>query len=92
MDFVISGNLFTLLAMNKKLSLTWITLIGLTVISALFANTSLSYAAFFIIILAVAKFLGIAFQFMELKKAHLFWKITLCLFLSLFAICLLLMV
>jgi hypothetical protein len=78
--------------MNKKLSLTWISLIGLTVISALIANTSPSYAAFLIIALAGAKFLGIAFQFMELKKAHLFWKIVLSLFLSLFAICLLLLV
>ncbi len=92
MDLVVSANLFTLLAMNKKLSLTWISLIGLTVISALIANTSLSYVPFLLISLAGAKFLGIAFQFMELKKAHLFWKIILSLFLFLFATFVLLMV
>jgi heme/copper-type cytochrome/quinol oxidase subunit 4 len=39
-----------------------------------------------IMLFAVVKFLLVAFQFMELKKAHSFWKISLTLTLILFTV------
>lgn len=48
----------------------------LTISTALISgqSDSLKYAAFLIMILSSIKFLLVAFQFMELKKAHGFWK------------------
>ncbi|RKE98164.1 cytochrome C oxidase subunit IV family protein [Ichthyenterobacterium magnum] len=60
--------------MKTTISLTWLILIVLTITSAYISNLQGTYIAFVILILAALKFLGIAFQFMELKKAHVFWK------------------
>ncbi|OUR92318.1 hypothetical protein A9Q87_07495 [Flavobacteriales bacterium 34_180_T64] len=70
--------------MNKTATLTWVILIGLTVASAVFSIVQNSYIVLIILVLAVLKFIGIAFQFMELKKAHVFWKIIVCIFLFIF--------
>jgi len=61
--------------MTKQNIITWILLLVLTVISGLVSNAALTYVIPIIMILAVLKFMGVAFNFMEMKKAHVFWKI-----------------
>jgi len=61
--------------MTKQHIFTWIILLVLTVISGLVSNVALTYVIPIIMILAVLKFMGVAFNFMEMKKANVFWKI-----------------
>lgn len=61
--------------MKNKNILTWILLLLLTLTTAIIAGTG--SAAYLILVVAAIKFLLVAFQFMELKMAHLFWKATL---------------
>jgi len=71
--------------MTKTISYTLLILIILTIITALVSNfIDLKIGVFFILILSVIKFTFVSFQFMELKKAHIFWKITLTIYLLLF--------
>lgn len=76
-------NLFTLLKMERTFNITWLVLIGLTVLSAIFANMDLAYVAILILGLSFLKFIGVAFFFMELKKANAFWRVLLLAFLAL---------
>ncbi len=64
---------------NKIFLQVWVVLILLTITTALISNTALSIksAALLILGIAVVKFYGVSFYFMEVRKAHLFWKITL---------------
>ena len=55
-------------------TLTWVILIVLALVSAFVSNLENVFVVLIILVLASFKFFGIAFQFMELKKAHLFWK------------------
>ena len=89
---IVSNNLFTFLIMNKSAIITWVILLGLTIISALFSSLENKFVAFLIIVLAAIKFLGVAFQFMELKKAHSFWKGCILSFIFIFITVLLIMV
>jgi hypothetical protein len=79
--------------MKKKDIYTLVTLIVFTIITALFATTyhAIKYVTFIILALSIVKFLLVAFQFMELKKAHVFWKIILVTYLSLFLIIVMIM-
>ena len=79
--------------MKKELSITWILLLFLTVASAFIANYYINgnYLVQLILLLAVLKFIGVAFNFMELKKAHAFWKITTIAFIVLFFISILIL-
>ena len=61
--------------MNKSTTITWILLIILTIASALVSNIDGKYIVLLILFFAVLKFIGITFQFMEIKKAHVFWKV-----------------
>ncbi len=64
--------------MEKKDIYTLVALVLLTVSTALFSHfESLKRIAFIILVLSGIKFLLVAFQFMELKKAHVIWKILL---------------
>jgi len=74
--------------MKKELFITWILLLFLTITSAFIANyyTNGDYLVQLILLLAVLKFIGVAFNFMELKKAHAFWKIATIAFIVLFFI------
>lgn len=65
--------------MKKTLNLTFGLLILLTITTALISNSSklAGVATGFIILIFAIKFSLVAFQFMELKKAHTFWKISL---------------
>lgn len=69
--------------MERTFNITWLVLILLTVISAVFANLDIANIAIIILGLFFLKFIGVAFFFMELKKANVFWKVLLVAFLAL---------
>ncbi|CAN1507617.1 Cytochrome C oxidase subunit IV, prokaryotes [Flavobacteriaceae bacterium] len=65
--------------MKKSLLIVYGILLVLTLTTAFIAN-SFSISIFVVSLLmglAVAKFMLVAYQFMELKKANTFWKISL---------------
>ena len=72
--------------MKNTATITWIVLIVLTISSALVSKLENKYVVFIILILAALKFFGIAFQFMEIKNAHVFWKTVIIGFIFLFGI------
>lgn len=61
--------------MKDAILSTFILLLALTLIAAFLAfNVSAEIMATTVVTLALIKFWLVAFQFMELKKAHTFWK------------------
>ncbi len=66
--------------------IVWIVLVGLTVTTALITKINFEYIAALILIVSFFKFVGISFYFMELRKAHVLWKVALLSFLTLFII------
>jgi hypothetical protein len=58
-----------------------------TIIVVLFSNYLVdeNYYREVIIIISILKFLAISFYFMELKKAHVFWKASIFIYLLFFA-------
>lgn len=70
--------------MKKENVYTWLFLIVLTLSSVLFSTHNGHSAVYILLGLAVVKFISVAFQFMELKKAHVFWKTSVYVFLFLF--------
>jgi len=65
--------------MKKEIKLntiTWILLVILICISTIFAESDLKYSFLIIPALAVIKFITVIFQFVEVKKAHLVWKLV----------------
>jgi hypothetical protein len=84
----ISCTLFILLVMKNSLILVFTLLLTITIATSCIAS-SFSVTAFIatlILFLATLKFLLVSFQFMELKKAHSFWKISLILTLGLIVV------
>lgn len=80
--------------MKKDLFLkVWVVLIILTITTALVSNSALStvQAAILILGLSVVKFLGVSFYYMELRKAHVFWKTSVFTFVVLLTTILVLM-
>lgn len=71
--------------MNKSI-ITLTILVGLTILTAVISNIGGSFASISIIGLGALKFLGVTFYFMEMKKAHIFWKVTIFSFLMIFII------
>ncbi|UMB60404.1 cytochrome C oxidase subunit IV family protein [Lutibacter sp. A80] len=73
---------------NKIFLKVWFALILLTITTALISNFTLNLKSTALLILgiSVVKFLGVSFYFMELKKAHLFWKTTVLVFILFLAI------
>ncbi len=73
--------------MKKKDILTLGTLIVLTFFTGLFSQfySELKIVSTIILLVSGIKFLLVAFQFMELKKANIFWKILLVSYLILFS-------
>ncbi len=65
--------------MKKSLVFVYGTLILLTLLTALLSNVMKvsSVAIALIMGFSVLKFLLVSFEFMELKKANLFWKVSL---------------
>lgn len=74
--------------MKKSLILIYGLLLIATMATSFIANSSVIREIVVALIMALAtfKFLLVAFQFMELKKAHSFWKISLVLTLGLIVI------
>lgn len=84
----VSYTLFIFLAMKNSLILIYILLL-IVIITTACVLSSFDVSAFLtslIMGLAAFKFLLVAFQFMELKKAHSFWKISLILTLGLLVV------
>ncbi|HKO76426.1 MAG TPA: cytochrome C oxidase subunit IV family protein [Flavobacterium sp.] len=74
--------------MKNSLILVFTSLLTITIATSCIAS-SFSVSAFvtpLIMVLATFKFLLVAFQFMELKKAHSFWKISLIITLGLLVV------
>ena len=70
--------------MKRQLSLIFGILLVLTIITAFLTEYSVQkMVAVAILALSGIKFLLVAFHFMELKKANVFWKVTLVFFLML---------
>ncbi len=74
--------------MQKKDIITLVTLIILATLTSIISLNldRLNFAALIILVLSAFKFLVITFQFMELKKAHSFWKILISIYLAFFMI------
>jgi len=83
---IISNPLFISIIMKNKNSYTLILLIVLTIITGLVSENfpELKIVNTLIMVLSGFKFILVAFQFMELKKANVFWKALLLSFLVLF--------
>jgi hypothetical protein len=64
-----------------KITICWISLLGLTLSATFFIHKK--SAIFFILFFAFTKMIFVAFQFMELKKAHQIWKLIFILLLML---------
>lgn len=60
--------------MEKTFNLTWIFLLTLTLLTAIFSNLDMRYIAIVILVLAFLKFIGVAFFFMDLNKRMYFGK------------------
>lgn len=74
--------------MKKSLILIYVLLLIITLATSCIANSSIisTIIVALIMVLATFKFLLVAFHFMELKKAHSFWKISLVLTLGLIVV------
>lgn len=74
--------------MKKSLILIYVLLLIITIATSCIANSSIisTVIVALIMVLATFKFLLVAFHFMELKKAHSFWKISLVLTLGLIVV------
>ena len=83
------NNIFNFLNMKKDFFVkVWMVLIILTFSTALVSISTLiiSNAALIILGLSIVKFLGVSFYFMELRKAHMFWKSAIFIYVFLFCI------
>ena len=88
----ISNNLFTFLIMKKRIIITWIILLLFTVAVGVISTMDLSFATVAILLLSSLKFIGVTFYFMELKKAHIFWRSSIITFLVLFSVIILVII
>ena len=68
----------------KNSILTLVVLIVLTIGIAIISKTTGVYVVAGILVLSALKFFGISFFFMDLRKAHPFWKISVCIYLFVF--------
>ncbi len=74
--------------MQKKDIYTLLSLIVLTITTAIFSTqfSSLKYVSVIILVLSIFKFSLVTFNFMELKKANSFWKAIIVIYLVVFLI------
>jgi len=74
--------------MKKRIVFSWTVLILLTILSGLISSYFLKLDCLveLILLLAALKFIGVAYYFMELKKAHVFWKTVTITFLIIFIV------
>ena len=71
--------------MTRQNTTTWFLLMALTIIAGLVSGASITYMVPIVLFLAILKFMGVAFSFMEMKKANLFWKILILSYLIFFS-------
>jgi len=83
---VVSNNLLTFLIMNSRIIFVWILLVLLTVAVGVISSFPFNYTTVAILGLSALKFIGVSFYFMELKKAHIFWKISVLMYVLLFSV------
>ena len=76
----------------NRLAVTWVILIILTIIAGFSTLVGGKYFIAIILIMAVVKFIFVSFKFMELAKAHSFWKVAIIFYLSIFTIIILLVI
>jgi hypothetical protein len=69
---------------QKSFLFVLLLLIVLTIVSAIVSNSQLESATEIIMLLATFKFLLVAFYFMELRHANIFWKALLISCLTIF--------
>ena len=74
--------------MNKSNIITWILLIVLTVAAYMFSEGNLSgnTLVLFIMGITIIKFSSIGLQFVELKHAHIVWKVLFIGFILFFSV------
>jgi hypothetical protein len=74
--------------MKKSLILIYVLLLLLTIATACISNffTISAVVVPLLMVMAAFKFLLVAFQFMELKKANSFWKVSLIVTLGLLVV------
>lgn len=79
--------------MRLTLGNTWFLLMLLVITSTFYAYFFKSNQYFWelVLLLSGLKFILVGFFFMELKKAHIFWKISIVIYIFLFAAILLLL-
>jgi hypothetical protein len=70
----------------NKLTVTWVVLLILSIVSGISSTDGGYYISVLILVMAAIKFLLVSFNFMELFKAHVFWKITIISYLLVFSI------
>jgi len=86
MVIAFSCNIFNSVIMQKKNIYTLVLLIALTISTAFFSKSDiiLKTVGLIILVLSAIKFVLVSFQFMEMKKAHNFWKGLIIVYLLLF--------
>ena len=70
----------------KHISYTYYLLLSFILLLAIFSIFDVSITFNLILLFTVMKFLLVAFNFMEIKIAHNFWKFSIAIFLALFVI------
>ncbi len=73
--------------MKKEIKLntiTWILLVLLICVSTLFSENGFENAYLLIAVFSVIKFMSVMYQFVEVKHAHLVWKLVSFLFVAVY--------
>ena len=70
---------------SKDLSV-WLLLLMLTLTSVAASEYFAGLLVPALLVITAIKFLGVGFQFMRLKEAHVFWKAGLMLFLAIYVV------
>ena len=86
MDTHIPNTLF-IIKMKKEIqinTIVWLLLVAFICLNTVFAEKSFQSAYILITIVSVIKFLSVTFQFVEVKHAHLIWKLVSILFILIY--------
>ncbi len=86
MDFNFPYTLFDMRKEIKLNTIVWGLLVALICLSSLFAENGIKHSFILISMLSVVKFLSVTFQFVEVKHAHIVWKLVSLLFVATYLI------
>jgi len=70
----------------KKNTVLFVVLAVLITLNYFFAENHLENAVYIIVIASSMKFIGVTFQFIEVKNAHVIWKLLSVLFVAIYLI------